>query len=304
MASTARLADFPEIVETPGARLAALATAAGVTNLPGAAGVPMRDLPLLFRCRDRVVPGFVVGNPRAGVAVGPVGSERGNGFARATGRRPAPAHRRGRARAARRRAFGRVNRLSLDDLPLLVVGQATPEARAAAGRMRGGVVIVGRTDSDRAHPAAAGRPGHQPGGSLRLGGGEPGGNARHAPGVGVVGRGDHRRLGLGGRGRWGGGGARSSALRAAWHSWSTRWWRWPCSRAGGSGCPCALPVGLTVLAWRAGTTTLRGTACSGVLRRARAIFRQMGAGHGVVRPGLHGVLERRRWPRASCPAWR
>ena len=44
------------------------------------------------------------------------------------------------------RAYGRVNRLSLDDLPLLVVGQATPEARAAAERMRGGVVIIGRTD--------------------------------------------------------------------------------------------------------------------------------------------------------------
>ena len=33
--STARLEDFPEVVETPGVRLAALATAEGVTNLPG-----------------------------------------------------------------------------------------------------------------------------------------------------------------------------------------------------------------------------------------------------------------------------
>ena len=146
--SMTRLAEFPEIVETPGARLAALATAAGVTNLPGAVGMPMRDLPLLFRCRERVVPGFALETLALALRLAPseVSVEMGSHVQLGVGLR-LPIDGAGRA-LLDARAFGRVNRLSLDDLPLLVVGQATPEARAAAGRMHGGVVIIGRTDKE------------------------------------------------------------------------------------------------------------------------------------------------------------
>ena len=143
---TARLADFPEIVETPGARLFALATATGATNLPGADGVPLRDLPLLFRCRERVVPGFTLETLVLALRLAPseVSVQTGS-HVQLGDRLRLPIDAAGRA-LLDPRAFNRVGRLSLDDLPLLVVNQATPEARAVAARMRGGVVILGRTD--------------------------------------------------------------------------------------------------------------------------------------------------------------
>ena len=143
---TARLTDFPEIVETPGARLFALATATGATNLPGADGVPLRDLPLLFRCRERVVPAFALETLVLALRLAPseVSVQTGS-HVQLGDRLRLPIDAAGRA-LLDPRAFNRVNRLSLDDLPLLVVNQATPEVRAAAARMRGGVVILGRTD--------------------------------------------------------------------------------------------------------------------------------------------------------------
>ncbi len=145
-ASLGRLPDFPEITDAPGPRLFALAAATGATNLPGAEGVPMRDLPLLFRCRERVVPTFALETLALALRLAPAEVSVGPGpFVQLGDRLRLPIDPTGRA-LLDARAFTRINRLSLDDLPLLVVGQASPEARAAAGRMRGGVVILGRTD--------------------------------------------------------------------------------------------------------------------------------------------------------------
>ncbi len=143
----ARLADFPELVESPGTRLFTLAAATGATNLPGAEGFPTRDLPLLFRCRERVVPAFALETLVLALRLAPseVSVELGSHIQLGE-RLRLPIDPAGRA-LLDARAFARVNRLSLDDLPLLVVGQASPETRAAAARMRGGVVILGRTDA-------------------------------------------------------------------------------------------------------------------------------------------------------------
>ena len=145
-APTGRLPDYPEIVAAPGKTLFTLAAATGATNLPGAEGVPMRDLPLLFRCRERVVPTFVLETLALALRLAPSEVSVVPGpFVQLADRLRLPIDPTGRA-LLDVRAFARINRLSLDDLPLLVVGQATPEARATAERMRGGVVILGRTD--------------------------------------------------------------------------------------------------------------------------------------------------------------
>ena len=143
----ARLTDFPELVESPGTRLFTLAAATGATNLPGAEGVPTRDLPLVFRCRERVVPAFALETLVLALRLAPSEVSVVLGSHVQLGERlRLPIDPAGRA-LLDARAFARVSRLSLDDLPLLVVGQASPEARAAAARMHGGVVILGRTDA-------------------------------------------------------------------------------------------------------------------------------------------------------------
>ena len=141
-----RLAEYPEIVESPNGRLAALATAVGATNLPGIVGAPVRDLPLIFRCRERVVPAFTLEILTLALRLAPSEVSAALGSQVQLGDNlHLPINPAGRA-LLDIRAFGRINRLSFDDLPLLVVGQAPAEARAAAGRIRGGVVILGRTD--------------------------------------------------------------------------------------------------------------------------------------------------------------
>ena len=233
--STARLADFPEIVETPGARLAALATGAGVANLPGPASGPVREVPLLFRCRERVVPGFALEALALALRLAPseVSVEMGSHVQLGENLR-LPIDAAGRA-LLDARAFGRVNRLSFDDLPLLVVGQATPEARAAAGRMKGGVVIVGRTDkaactlrrpygrniSEAEVLAWAAASLEEAPATRRASAWWDAGSSRCG-----------RRAA---RGRAGGGGARCWD-GAGRRCQSTRCWRWPCSRGNGSGC--------------------------------------------------------------------
>ncbi len=243
--STARLTNFPEAVETPGARLAALATAAGVTNLPGAASGPVRDLPLLFRCRERVVPGFALETLALALRLAPseVGVEMGSHVQLGNDLR-LPIDAAGRA-LLDARAFGRVGRLSLDDLPLLVVGQATPEACAVAGRMRGGVVIVGRTDKDSRTLRRPGGAAISPAEALAWATAslEEAPAARRASAwwdagiiaVWVVGgawaSGRGRRAALG----WGGAAVLTYALFALAVFAGERLW-----------LPCALPVGLTV----------------------------------------------------------
>ena len=140
------LAEFPEIIEAPESRLLALASATGATNLPGSETAPIRDLPLLFRCRERVVPAFTLEILALALKLAPaeISVSLGSGI-QLDDRLRLPVDATGRA-LLDVRALDRVNHLSLDDLPLLIVGQATPEARAAAERMRGGVVILGRTD--------------------------------------------------------------------------------------------------------------------------------------------------------------
>ncbi len=142
---TAPLPEFTELAAAPDARLGLLAAATGAINLPDESG-PVRDVPLLFRWRGRVVPAFALQaltlalrlSPReVSVAVG--------GNVRLGDRLHLPVDRAGRT-LLDGRALQRVNRMGLDDLPLLATGQASAETRATAERMRGGVVVLGRTD--------------------------------------------------------------------------------------------------------------------------------------------------------------
>ncbi len=234
-----------------------------MTNLPGAAGVPMRDLPLLFRCRDRVVPGFALETLALALRLAPseVSVEIGS-HVQLGDRLRLPIDPAGSRPARPRGRSASVNRLSLDDLPLLVVGLGDPGGawRRPGGCAAGWSSSAGRTSDAR---------------TLRL----PGGHAispaeafawaaasleetpatRRASAwwdAGIIAV--WARAGPWAFGR--GASRRSSALRpAAATRSSTRWRRWPCSRTGGSGCPCALPLGLAVLIG-ALDATLRGTA--------------------------------------------
>jgi CHASE2 domain-containing sensor protein len=142
----AALADFPEIVAAPGGRLLSLVAASGAINLPGLAGAPVRDLPLLFRSRDRVLPSFALQTLMLWLRLAPseVSVKLGAHVQLGDALR-LPVNRQGRA-LLDARLFPRVNRLNLDDLGLLATKQAEPETAAAAERMRGGIVILGRTD--------------------------------------------------------------------------------------------------------------------------------------------------------------
>ena len=149
---------FPEVVGAPLARLVAVAAGGGVTNLPGDEKAPVRDLPLVFRCRDRLVPAFALETLRLSLRLAPsevsvvLGSHVQLGD-----RLRVPIDRAGRA-LLDAGAFRRINRLTLDDLALVASGQAGPETQAAAERMRGGIVLIGRTDQAiRAFRLPAGR---------------------------------------------------------------------------------------------------------------------------------------------------
>ncbi len=148
--SRAGLAEFPDVVAAPGARLLPMA-ASGATNLSQSrSGALVRDLPLLFRCRERVLPSFTLETLILGLQLAPsevsvvIGShvQLGN-------RLRLPIDRAGRA-LLDARAFSRVRRIGLDDLLLLPAGQSLPDTAAAvqvAAQMRGGIVILGRTDA-------------------------------------------------------------------------------------------------------------------------------------------------------------
>jgi CHASE2 domain-containing sensor protein len=142
----AALPEFPEIVAAPSARLLSLAAAAGAINLPGLAGAPVRDLPLLVRSRDRVLPSFSLQTLMLWLRLAPsevsvtLGSHVQLGDALRL-----PINKQGRA-LLDAREFPAFNRLSLDDFSLLATHQAPPETKAAAEKIRGGIVVLGRTD--------------------------------------------------------------------------------------------------------------------------------------------------------------
>ena len=140
------LPEFTELSSAPNARLGLLAVATGAVNLPGNDAGPVRDVPLLFRWRGRVVPTFTLQALTLALRLSPreVGAVPGS-CVQLGDRLRLPVDRAGRA-LLDVRALRRVNRIGFDDLPLLAAGQATPETRAAAERMRGGVVVLGRTD--------------------------------------------------------------------------------------------------------------------------------------------------------------
>lgn len=142
----AAVPEFPEVVGAANPRLVALAAGGGVINLPGDEKAPVRDLPLLFRCRDRVVPAFALETLRLSLRLAPSEVNVVLGSHIQLGDRVLlPIDREGRA-LLDPRVYDRINRLTLDDLALVTAGQAAPEAQAAAERMRGGIVLLGRTD--------------------------------------------------------------------------------------------------------------------------------------------------------------
>ena len=144
--NVAALPDFPEIVSAPDGRLLSLATASGAVNLPLAAVGPVRDVPLLFRSRGRVLPAFTLQALTLSLRLAPTEVNAALGAEIRLGDRlRLPVNRAGRA-LLDPREFGRFGRLGLDDLPLLEAGQAPPAVRALAERMRHGVVLLGRTD--------------------------------------------------------------------------------------------------------------------------------------------------------------
>ena len=145
--NAARLPDFPEVIAAPEAALRPLAAAVGADNLPGSEnGAPVRDLPLLLRCRGRVVPTMTLQALTLALRLAPsevsvvLGSH-----AQFGDRLRLPVDRAGRA-LLDASVFGRINRMPLDDLALVTAGQATPEMQTAAQLLRHGTVILGRTD--------------------------------------------------------------------------------------------------------------------------------------------------------------
>ena len=144
--NVAAVPEFPEVVGAANPQLTALAAGDGAINQPGDEKAPVRDLPLVFRCRDRVVPAFALETLRLSLRLDPAEVSVVPGSHVQLGDRlRVPIDRQGRA-LLDPRAFYRINRLSLDDLALVTAGQAGPEVQAAAERMRGGVVLMGRTD--------------------------------------------------------------------------------------------------------------------------------------------------------------
>ena len=154
---TGALVEFNALAASPSARLGLVSAARGAVNLPGDPAGPVRDVPLLFRLRDRVVPSFTLQALTLALRLSPGEVSAVPGSHLQLGDRlTLPLDRAGRT-LLDDRAFRRVQRLGFDDLALLAVDQASPETRAAAERMRGGIVVLGRTDR-------AARTHHLPGG--------------------------------------------------------------------------------------------------------------------------------------------
>jgi hypothetical protein len=140
------LPEFPEIVAAPSARLLGLAAASGATNLPGLAGQPVRDLPLLLRSRGRVLPSFGLQMLMLWLRLAPSEvSVKLGAYVQLGDALRLPINDQGRA-LLDAREWPNINRLNLDDLSLLATNQAQPEIKAAAERMRNGIVLLGRTD--------------------------------------------------------------------------------------------------------------------------------------------------------------
>lgn len=137
---------FPEVVEGPNARLLPLAVC-GVANL-SPPGAPVREIPLLFRRRAEVLPSFTL--QALGLwlqlAPGEISVTPGE-TARLGGQHRVALDRAGRA-LLDVSAYRQVNRIELDDLLFCASGQsaAVPGVAAQAGRIKGGLVILGRTD--------------------------------------------------------------------------------------------------------------------------------------------------------------
>ena len=140
------IAGIPEIVAAPGEQLLGLAAAIGAVDLPGLAGAPVRDLPLLMDSRNRVLPSFALQTLMLWLRLAPSEvSVRLGSYVQLGDALRLPINRQGRA-LLDARVLASVHRLGLDDISLLATGQATAETKFAAEQMRGGVVILGRTD--------------------------------------------------------------------------------------------------------------------------------------------------------------
>lgn len=138
--------EFPEIVAAPHARIFPLAVC-GVTNL-SAPGPPLREIPLLFRRRAEVLPSFTLQAVGLWLQFAPSEISAEPGVVIHLGpERTIAIDRAGKA-LLDATAYPRINRVALDDLQLLTSGvaAASPATAAAAARMKGGLVILGRTD--------------------------------------------------------------------------------------------------------------------------------------------------------------
>ncbi len=148
----ALIPEFDDIVARPAPELAALAPELGPTNLAGAAP---RAVPLLFRCRGRVLPGFVLRAALLHLQLTPdrvtvwLGSHIQLGDLRRI-----PIDESGRM-LLDPRAAKRVARLGLDDLLLLASGSGTTATANLRPPAKGGVALFGRTDGAVRKLAAA-----------------------------------------------------------------------------------------------------------------------------------------------------
>ncbi len=141
------LPQFPEVVAAANERIFPLAVS-GVTNLPAPA-TPVRDVPLLFRRRADVLASFTLQALGLWMQVAPAEINAApGGTVQLGGRRIALDHA-GRA-LLDASTYGRINRIALDDLLLLTSNPpaAGEDVARAASRMRGGLVILGRTDRE------------------------------------------------------------------------------------------------------------------------------------------------------------
>ena len=144
--SPGRVPNHPETIAAPEASLRALAAAIGADNLPEPTRGPVRDLPLVLRWRDRMVPTFGLAALTLALRLAPsevsvvLGSHVQFGD-----RLRLPIDRGGHA-LLDASVYPRINRIALDDLALAAAGQATPETRVAVELMRHGTVILGQTD--------------------------------------------------------------------------------------------------------------------------------------------------------------
>ena len=144
--SPVRVPNHPEIIAVPEASLRSLAAAIGADNLPDPSRGPVRDLPLVLRWRDRMVPTFGLEMLTLALRLAPSEVSVVLGAHVQFGDRlRLPIDRAGHA-LLDASVYPRINRITLDDLALSTAGQAPPEVRVAVELMRHGTVIFGRTD--------------------------------------------------------------------------------------------------------------------------------------------------------------